>query len=80
MNNQAPSDLRWMFQYASDIHTYDTRGADSGKLYVPRCSVECFRRSLQYAGAQIWNSLNSDTKTCTNIQTFKKVYKHQLVN
>ena len=44
MNNQTGNDLREMFQYASDIHTYNTRGADSGKLHIPRYPVECFKK------------------------------------
>ena len=76
MNNQTANDLREMFQYASDIHTYNTRGANSGKLHIPRCSVECFKKSLQYAGTQIWNNLNTDMKMSPSVQSFKKAYKH----
>ena len=61
-------------------HNYNTRGANSGKLHIPRCSAECFKRSLHYAGTQIWNNLNTDIKMSPSVQSLKTAYKHQFIN
>ena len=75
MNRDTTVTLHDMFQLVQNYHTYNTRGAESGLLVVPKCNIECFKKSIAYQGAVIWNTMENILKSSNNIQQFKANYK-----
>ena len=58
-----------------DIHPHDTRSSRSSDVHPRRVKKEIFRRSLEYSGAICFNSLPSQLKNCTSVDSFKTMYR-----
>ena len=53
-----------------------TRADSNNDLVIPVIKHKSFGgRSLGYGGPKLWNTLPKELKTCTNINTFKKLLK-----
>ena len=63
-----------------DIHPHDTRSSRSSDVHPPRIKKEIFRRSLEYSGAICFNSLPSQLKNCTSVDSFKTLYRRHFLN
>ena len=73
----APDRLCNDVEMVFDRHGINTRNANSLKVTVPKPNLECFKRSLKYAGAQVWNSLPDILHNATSIESFKVLYKEK---
>ena len=56
----------------SEIHHHNTRRKND--FAVPKPKTEQLKRTFQYSGTQIWNSLSIDIKNCNSLQGFKSKY------
>ena len=75
LNNLAPDYIGKMFKYVSDVSSRSTRASQSNKLYIdPSLKKGCVRNSVCYAGATIWNNLDSDVRSAPNLNCFKTRY------
>ena len=60
------------------FHNYNTRFRDN--LIPPNHDLSLFKRSMQYNGPNIWNSIPIIIKNKQNIKSFRKSYKTYLVS
>jgi len=59
----------------SSIHDRPTRQSVKGDLYIPpKAKLACYRNSLSYAGAELWNKLKSDVREAPSVSSFKARY------
>lgn len=56
----------------SEVHHHNTR--NSNNLTIPKPKTEQLKRTFQYSGTQLWNSLSTDIKNCNSLQVFKSSY------
>ena len=56
----------------SEIHHHNTRRKND--FAIPKPKTEQLKRTFQYSGIQIWNSLPIDIKTSNSLQGFKSKY------
>ena len=60
INNIAPNYLCDQFSFINDIHQANTGNANRYDLYLPLPSTSCFKKSLCFDGAKLWNSIPMD--------------------
>ena len=48
-----------------------TRSADAPRFILPTPNLHCYKRSVEYAGAKLWNNLSKDLKLIPNYLSFK---------
>ena len=70
-SNTAPSYLIEKIVTLNDVHTYQTRGASTCKLLLPRFRTETGQRSFAMRAARAWNSLPDEVRCSTNMNNFK---------
>ena len=58
LNKLAPLPLQNLFSHVSTKHSYNTRNASDDALSLPKCHLECYKQSFQYAGADLWNNIS----------------------
>ena len=61
LHNLAPNRLNNLLKFASSVHSHNLRKSKYN-LLVPRPSTEAFKRSFQYRGSVLWNSLPLSAK------------------
>ena len=59
------------------ISVYGTRNNDS--FYITRFRANAKSMCISIYGARLWDSLNGNITSCTNIQAFKKCYKLDII-
>ena len=60
------------------LHTYNTRYRNN--LIPPNHDLSLFKRSIQYNGPHIWNSILDDIKTKNTIGSFRAAYKKNILS
>ena len=68
---QLPVIFNLYFQYAKDIHSYNTRFASKNNLYEPRCRTNAGRRTVSSMATDIWLDLPLDIKQIQNTKNFQ---------
>ncbi len=66
LNGLTPIYIANMFQKVANVSTRNTKSSHSNRLYVPRRDLCVSRRSLQYNGAILYNTLNSKIQNVTH--------------
>ena len=64
MNNDNTNDN------TSSVHSHNLRSS-SRNLFVPRPLTESGKRSFQYRGAVLWNSLPTEVKKKSTLNSFR---------
>ena len=77
MYNQAPSYLRQMFTKRNQIHDRETQSQN--ELDVPKYRTAIGQRTFKYRGTKIWNALDGELKSTTNLKHFKSILKTRLL-
>ena len=62
--------LRNLFTFQTS-NNFKFRSISNGNLCIPRHATESFKRSLQYSGATLWNSLRVDVRISNTIFLFR---------
>ena len=62
----------------SDIHNYNTRGAD--KFNIPKYNKSKSQCNIDFSGTKIWNSLPVNIKNSKTISEFSKEIKNLLIS
>ena len=57
MNQLVPEQISEMFTPLSTHHSFQTRSAVNGNLYMPTSHLFTEQRSLSYAGSKLWNKI-----------------------
>ena len=71
MNENCPTNFRNKFRFVSG-----GRNSDICNLYVNRSASH---KEFHYLGAKCWNNLSSDIRSSSDILSFSKAYKNQLL-
>ena len=74
LQNKTPNYLRNMFSFANTGSSYDKRQRER-KLALPKPRIDYLKKSFQYGGSRLWNSLPYDLRDL-NIST--KFFKAKL--
>ena len=70
LHNLSPIRLTSIFKTTSSVHSHNLRNSKYN-LFVPRPSTEAGKRSFQYRGSVLWNSLPLSAKTQPTLGSFK---------
>ena len=73
MNDKAPQYLCDNFEQRNRIHNRDTRR--NGDLDIPKYRTSIGQRSFKYRGTKIWNSLDTELKSISDLNNFKTKLK-----
>jgi hypothetical protein len=80
LNNLGPYALSDMFTYVSDIHDRVTRQAVNDDLYISQVRTNYMKKSLQYAGAYLWNKLPPYVRNVNSVNLFKSSCKNWIIS
>ena len=70
MNQLVPEQISEMFTPLSTHHSYQTRSAVNGNLYMPTSHTE--QRSLSYAGSKLWNEIPFEIRNADSRRPISK--------
>ena len=74
-NNLLPETAGEFHLPADKIHSYQTRSAVSGNMFVPRCNLSLTQKSIAYSGAILWNEIPVNIKKAESLDSFKDKLK-----
>ena len=80
LNNLAPLPLQNLFSHVCTKHSYNTRNASDDALSLPKCHLECYKQSLEYAGADLWNKIPISIRNSFTLSSFKRHFKSYILN
>ena len=78
INNGKPQQYRVLFTKSREIHNHSTRQAKNESIYISQIQTNSGKKSIQYAGAILWNKIPNSIKSLS-FTSFKKEYKKQLI-
>ena len=79
MNQLVPEQISEMFTHLSTYHSYQTRSAVNGNLYMPTSHLFTEQRSLSYAGSKLWNEIPFEIRNADSLNSFKTNFKAYLL-
>ena len=74
-----PDVFRNTFQYASEVHSYNTRYATQKNLYKPCVRTNTGKQMISFKAIDLWKSVPKNLKDL-NVYTFSKNIKHFLLS
>ena len=74
-NKIAPANIQNLFRNVSGVHSYDTRSAAAGMLYMMHSRLEVQKLSFSRFGARLWNNIPSNLKELNNENLKKQIHK-----
>ena len=77
INNGKPQQFRVLFTKSRDIHNHSTTQANNESIYISQIQTNSGKKSIQYAGAILWNKIPNSIKSLS-FTSFKKEYEKQL--
>ena len=78
-NKLMPDSITKRFRTVDSGHSYQTRTAESGNLYIPESLHSSAQKSISNKGANIWNKIACDIRDSRTIHSFKeKLRKHYM--
>ena len=73
-NKTSPIYFSDFFTSVFSIHSYNTRSASQGNLFLIRKStLQYGLRSISYIGIRIWNTISSDIRNSSLVKSFRKI-------
>ena len=79
LNQLVPEQISEMFTHLSTYHSYQTRSAVNGNLYIPTSHLFPEQRSLSYAGSKLWNEIPFEIRNADSLNSFKTNFKAYLL-
>ena len=74
-----PDVFRNTFQYASEVHTYNTRYATQKNLYKPHVRTNTGKQMISFKAIDLWKSIPQNLKDL-NVYTFSKNIENFLLS
>ena len=68
--NMSPSYISDLFTFQSS-EFYNLRSIDNDDMIIPKHKTELFKKSFQYSGPHIWNTLPISLQTAYSLSSFK---------
>ena len=62
---KVPHNFDGMFDYASNIHNYDTRYASKQNLYKPKVKTSTCKQAVSFKLIDLWKELSTPRRTLT---------------
>ena len=59
------------FKFVTQEHGHNLRSANNSELVTPRPNKEIIRKSLDYSGAKLWNSIPLNIRNVKTIKEFQ---------
>ena len=78
--NKLPASMNNLFPETSQVHTKCTRTANQNNYFIPFDRTNRLQNSVQYQGAQLWNSIDPKIRNLKLLNQFKTKYKFLLLN
>ena len=78
-NGLVPAHLKQMFK-SEDLHSYDTRSANSGNFHLPKRRLNIGQTAFSFHGASLWNQLPYEIKKAQSLKSFQKLMKEYIMN
>ena len=75
IHGHVPDHIQNMILFAYEVNGRNLRSFDNMDLYKIKRNYEIFKKSLEFNGATVWNSLPLHVKESTSITGFKSFYK-----
>jgi len=69
LHDLSPTSLNSVFKSTSSVHSHNLRNSKCN-LFVPRPNTEAGKRSFQYRGSVLWNSLPLSAKIQPTLSFF----------
>ena len=79
INNEKPQQYRVLFTKSREIHNHSTRQAKNESIYISQIQTNSGKKSIQYAGAILWNKITNFIKSLS-FTSFKKEFIKQLIS
>jgi len=73
-NNSAPEYLQSLFQYRLPGNTPHLRSMSTKHYKIPKPNKELFKKSFQYSGTLLWNSIPVEIRNAHSISFFQTQY------
>ena len=74
-NNLLPETAGKFHIPAEMVHSYETRSAVSGIVFLPRYELSFTRKTIAFSGAKIWHEIPVNKKKAPSIDSFKEKLK-----
>ena len=58
-----------------EVHSYQTRSATTGNVFLPRFALSFTQRSITFSGAKLWNEIPVIIKKVSSLDSFKEKLK-----
>ena len=69
-----PIYMKNKFQTINDKHDFNLRSIQNEKLTVPKPKTEFFRKSFNYSGPVVWNSIPIHIRNSDTLRKFQSSY------
>ena len=79
-NGLVPAHLKQIFVKSEDLHSYDTRSANSGNFRLPKRRLNIGQTAFSFHGASLWNQLPYEIKKAQSLESFQKLMKGYIMN
>ena len=73
-----PTNFKDLFTMSSSVHSYGTRGASKGDLYINFNRTSFSKNNLTSRGILFWNNLNVELKESRRIESFSRNLKRSI--
>ncbi len=73
-NNSAPEYLQSLFKYRLPVNTPHLRSMSTKHYKIPKPNKELFKKSFQYSGTLLWNSIPVEIRNAHSISFFQTQY------
>ena len=78
-NKLMPDSITNLFRTVDSVHSYQTRAAKSGNLYIPKSLHSSAQKSISNKGAKVWNEIPCEIRDSRTIHSFKeKLREHYM--
>ena len=58
----------------------ETRSADAPKFVLPTPNLQCYKGSIEFAGAKAWNDMPTSLRLTPNYLSFRNKIHRELLN
>ena len=72
VHDMVPQYIKDLFQLRADTVPDTSRSVSNQNFYIPKPNISFFKNSLSYSGPVIWNTIPSDMKNSSPINTFTR--------
>ena len=66
-----PDSITNLFTTVDSVHSYQTRAAKSGNLYIPKSLHSSAQKSISNNGAKVWNEIPCEIRDSGTVHSFK---------